>query len=228
MVVLIFYIFKIYFDAKLTNKYCLKQNTLLRFMNLLICGDSFAADWTVKYNDVGWPNMLANDFKLTNLAQAGCSEYKIYKQLISANLIKYDAIIVSHTSPNRIYIKSHPVHANDLLHKNSDLIYTDIVEHAKSNKSLKPIVDYFENYFDLEYAMFVHKLLCEKIEKHLNTFKGPVIHVTGLPWDNLHCFNNMLSFEYLSKDHKGLINNYNQAGNEIIYKKIKQILDIKQ
>jgi isopropylmalate/homocitrate/citramalate synthase len=139
-------------------------------MKLLICGDSFAADWTVKYNDVGWPNMLANDYKITNLAQAGCGEYKIYKQLVSVNLDEYDAIIVSHTSPTRIYINSHPVHAHDLLHKNSDLIYADIVEHAKSNKSLKPIVDYFENYFDLEYAMFVHTLLCEKIENHLTTF----------------------------------------------------------
>ena len=28
-------------------------------MNILICGDSFAADWTVKYAGQGWPNLLA-------------------------------------------------------------------------------------------------------------------------------------------------------------------------
>lgn len=196
-------------------------------MKLLICGDSFAADWTVKYNDVGWPNMLANDYKITNLAQAGCGEYKIYKQLVSVNLDEYDAIIVSHTSPNRIYVKSHPVHANDVLHKNSDLIYTDIVEHSKSNKSLKPIVDYFENYFDLEYAIFVHTTICEKIEKHLTTFNGPVIHITNLPWDDLYYFKNMLLFEQLFKDRRGLMNHYDLAGNEIIYKKIKTTLGSK-
>ena len=196
-------------------------------MNLLICGDSFAADWTVKYNDIGWPNMLANDHKITNLAQAGCSEYKIYKQLVSVNLTEYDAIIISHTSSNRIHVKSHPVHANDLLHKHSDLIYTDIVEHSKSNKSLKPIVDYFENYFDLEYAIFVHTTICEKIEKHLNQFSGLVIHIATLPWDDLYYFNNMLSFEHLFKNHRGFMNHYNLRGNEIAYETIKTILDSK-
>ena len=189
-------------------------------MNLLICGDSFAADWTVKYNDIGWPNMLANDHKITNLAQAGCSEYKIYKQLVSVNLTEYDAIIISHTSSNRI-------HVNDLLHKHSDLIYTDIVEHSKSNKSLKPIVDYFENYFDLEYAIFVHTTICEKIEKHLNQFSGLVIHIATLPWDDLYYFNNMLSFEHLFKNHRGFMNHYNLRGNEIAYETIKTILDNK-
>ena len=50
-------------------------------MKILICGDSFAADWTVKYPGQGWPNMLAEIHEVTNLAQAGCSEYKILKQL---------------------------------------------------------------------------------------------------------------------------------------------------
>ena len=49
--------------------------------NILICGDSFAADWTKKYNGNGWVNMLCNDFNITNVAEAGVSEYKIYQQL---------------------------------------------------------------------------------------------------------------------------------------------------
>jgi hypothetical protein len=57
---------------------------------LLICGDSFAADWTVKVKEKGWVNLLAQDYKVTNLAQAGCSEYKILKQLQSVNLDKFD------------------------------------------------------------------------------------------------------------------------------------------
>ena len=56
-------------------------------MHLLIIGDSFAADWSVKYADKkGWPNFLAEKYSVTNLAQAGCSEYKIKKQLDSVNL----------------------------------------------------------------------------------------------------------------------------------------------
>jgi hypothetical protein len=195
-------------------------------MKLLICGDSFAADWTVKYNDIGWPNMLANDYKITNLAQAGCSEYKIYKQLISVDINDYDRIIVSHTSPYRIYTTNHPVHANDKLHKNSDLIYTDLKEHSKTNKKLLPLIDFFENYFDTESAIFTHTLICEKINELLKNHPQ-VLHISNLNWNGLYCFPNLLHFEYLFKEHRGLMNHYTLQGNEIIYKKIKTILDSK-
>ena len=48
---------------------------------ILICGDSFAADWSKKYDGVGWVNMIENEHVVTNIAEAGVSEYKIYKQL---------------------------------------------------------------------------------------------------------------------------------------------------
>ena len=48
---------------------------------LLIAGDSFAADWTIKYKGEGWVNTLCKDYDVTNIAQAGVSEYKIYNQL---------------------------------------------------------------------------------------------------------------------------------------------------
>ena len=47
---------------------------------ILIAGDSFAADWTVKYKGEGWVNTLCKDYDVTNVAQAGVSEYKIYNQ----------------------------------------------------------------------------------------------------------------------------------------------------
>ena len=183
----------------------------------MICGDSFAADWTVKYPGWGWPNKLAKSFDVTNLAQPGCGEYKIYQQLLSADLSKFNTILVWHTSPSRIYVKTHPVHHNDLLHKNSDLIYTDIVEHAKSNKSLSCIVDYYEKYFDLDYAKFVHSMTCEKIQNLLSTFTGKILHITNSSWDELHQFDNMINFEWVFRKHHGLINHYTDRGNEIIY-----------
>jgi len=183
---------------------------------LLICGDSFAADWTVKYPGWGWPNKLAECFDVTNLAQPGCGEYKIYQQLLSVDLNKFSTILVSHTSPNRIYVKTHPVHYNDVLHKNSDLIYTDILEHAKNDKSLSSIVDYYENYFDLEYAKFVHSMTCEKIQNLLTTVTGKILHVAHSPWHNLHQFDNMINFEWVFKKHNGFMNHYNDQGNKII------------
>ena len=186
-------------------------------MKILICGDSFAADWTVKYSGRGWPNMLAEQHEVVNLAQAGCSEYKIYQQLISVtDLTKFDKIIVSHTSPYRVPIDVHPVHANDSLHKNSDLIYTDIKEHSKSNKKLLSIVEFFENYFDTESAKFTHSLICKEIDQLLQSHI--TIHISNLVWDGLYKFNDMLNFEYLFKSNRGLMNHYNDAGNEEVFK----------
>ena len=95
---------------------------------ILIAGDSFAADWTVKYKNQGkgWPNLLAEKHDVKNIAQAGCGEYKIYKQLINENLDDFDCIIVSHTSAYRVHTMYHPIHNNDSLHSNADFIYSDI------------------------------------------------------------------------------------------------------
>ena len=191
---------------------------------ILICGDSFAADWTAKYPVEGWPNLLAKNYTVTNLAQAGCSEYRIYQQLISTDLAQYDHIIVFHTSPNRLYTKVHPIHHQDILHNNSDLLYSDIKEHSKNNPSLLPIVEYFENYFDLEHASFIHNLLCEKIENLLLPYN--VIHATGIDWTGLHVFNNMLDFSKQAITNKGYANHFDLTGNRYVYETIISILNL--
>ena len=188
-------------------------------MKILICGDSFASDWQVKYPlQKGWPNLLAEQHDVVNLAQAGCSEYKILLQLTSADLTSYDCVIVSHTSPYRIPVKTHPVHANDKLHNGSDLIYLDIKEHAKKDKGLWCLVEYFEKYFDEDYAKFTHSLICREIEGL--TDKHSVLHLTNLDWSDLYKFNSMMNFEYLFKSHRGLMNHYTDEGNRIVYEKI--------
>ena len=121
---------------------------------ILIAGDSFAADWTVKHQGKGWVNMLSEIYDVTIIAQAGVSEYKIIKQIQSSNLTQYSHIIISHTSPFRIPVKEHPLHSMDILHSNCDLIYTDIKKHALLDPSLKPMIEYFEKYFDFEHAKY--------------------------------------------------------------------------
>lgn len=185
---------------------------------LLICGDSFAADWTIKYTGkLGWVNMLEKEFQVTNLAQAGCSEYKIYKQIKSLELKKFDNIIVSHTSPYRIYTDHHPVHYRDKLHKNSCFIYSDIKEHIKNFPELTSLNDFFENYFNFEYAEHVHNLLCMEIESYC---PASTLHITNIDWNNLHEFKNWLKFDNIFKDHRGVINHYNDEGNKMIFDKI--------
>jgi hypothetical protein len=191
-------------------------------MKILICGDSFAADWTVKYPGKGWPNLVAEKYQVTNLAQAGCGEYKIYKQLMSVNLSQFDKIIVSHTSPYRLHVEKHPVHFKDLLHQNSDLIYTDLKEHSKTNKTLLPIIEYFENYFNEDFAKFTHTLICEKIDQLLQGHTA--LHLIHLDWNDLYKFDNMLNFQHLFKPNKGFMNHYNDSDNQSIMEVLEQYI----
>jgi hypothetical protein len=193
-------------------------------MKILICGDSFAADWSVKYSDYpGWPNLLATLHDVTNLAQAGCSEYKIWKQLSSANLSEFDCVVLSHTSPFRLPTELHPDHHADKLHKDCDLIYLDIKN--STDKSLQSVVEYFEKFFVPEYAIFVHKLIIEHEIQFLKLFKGTLIHVTNLQQEFDYAEHKLISFEKIFNDYKGLINHFSKQGNqmalELILKAIK-------
>lgn len=190
---------------------------------ILICGDSFAADWTIKYNGKGWVNLLADTFDVTNLAQAGCSEYKILKQLESVNLSEYDKIIVSHTSPYRLYVKEHPVHNKDTLHQNSCLIYSDVKEHLRDNPSLKPITEYLEKYFDLEYAEHMHGLLVKEIE---SMCPDHTLHIAHIDWDKMYHPIKWLNLKELFAQHRGQINHYNDYGNRLVYTAITHRLSI--
>ncbi len=193
---------------------------------ILVCGDSFAADWSLHKNGLGWPNLLAKEHDVTNLAQAGCGQYKIYLQLKSiSNLNDFDAIIISHTSPNRLYTKNHPIHDQSSLHANSDLLYTDIKEHSKTDNSLRSLVDYFERYFDQDHANFVHTLICKEIEEVLINYTGKIIHMTGFDWTGLHQYPNMISFAKLATANKGYINHFDSAGNNSVFEYIMQRLE---
>ena len=193
-----------------TQAKSLQQDLQVVADKLLICGDSFAADWTVKYPVRGWPNMLAEQYQVTNLAQAGCGEYKIHQQLQSADLGSYDYIIVSHTSPYRLHTQFHPIHYQDVLHKNCDFLYEDVRAHK-----LKSVTEHFERYFDLEQAKFVQTLICERIDQETRTF--PVLHIAHIDWTDLYAFPGMINFGALHQKHSGNANHYNETGNELVY-----------
>lgn len=184
---------------------------------LLITGDSFAADWTIKYEGIGWVNMLCEDFDVTNIAQAGVSEYKIHKQLIFQDMLLYDYVLISHTSPYRIPINEHPIHLNDKLHGDCDLIYSDIKEHIK-NPIAKIAVDFYENIFYPEYFIYTYELIMNKIQ----TDYPNAINVTF--FDNFKN-NKVVGFEDIYLNNKGLINHMNDKGNKIIYNSVKKLIN---
>lgn len=188
-------------------------------MKILIVGDSFAADWSVKYDDYkGWPNLIADDYDTTNIAQAGVGQYKIYQQLKSVDTKNYDVIISSYTSPYRVHTLIHPVHDKDLLHKNCDLLANDIeyfYQKDKNNDALTTARNYFKYHFDLNYYDFIYKLLVKECDKIIGSTKH--IQVSNLPYVTS-------SWSDITSKHKGLINHLSQLGNKIIFEEIKKQL----
>lgn len=188
-------------------------------IKVLILGDSFSSDWTVKYpGQFGWPNMLGNDFDVVNCAQAGVSEYKIWKQLISQELTQYSHIIISHTSPYRIPVETNPLHKNDILHSACDFIYEDVK--GSEDPSLTSVVEYFEKYFDMEYARFVCQLIVDKEIFYLQPFSKNTLHLTKFSEINLPV-ENVINFDNLFKRHRGPMNHFTTQGNEKMYQDIK-------
>lgn len=184
---------------------------------LLIAGDSFSADWTKKFKQTGWVNRL-DEYDVTNISQAGVSEYKIYKQLKTIDLSKFDFTIICHTSPYRIPVQEHPIHSKDLLHKNSDLIYADLIPHKKT-KLVKYAIDFFENFFDQDYAVFVHNLIIDEIIKTAPN----ALHITFFENER----NDIVNFHHFFKKYRGLINHLNEVGNIKVLDKITELLNDK-
>jgi len=188
--------------------------------SILLTGDSFSADWP---DATGWPDLLACDFHVVNLSQAGCSEYKIYKQLVSADLDQFDHIVISHTSPYRLPVDKHPLYRTGF-RKDADVIYSDILEASKERPALEPLVQYFEHFMSIEYQDFVYKLLMKEIINIVGD--RDVIHMTHLkipvrPYP-------MLDFCDLWKEHRGDINHYDEHGNKEVYKEVKRLCSVKK
>lgn len=184
---------------------------------LLIVGDSFAAEWPGE----GWPKMLARQFDVTNLAQAGVGEYKILKQLQSVDCNAFDAIIVSHTSPSRIHTPAHPLHKEGL-HKNCDLIYEDLQRISWFNQSLKIAKGWFKYHYDDQYQLDIYRLIRNEINRLIQI---PYVSISHADFGiDLVVEKNHIDFKELWKTHRGVVNHYNESGNIEVYKRLLETL----
>lgn len=180
-------------------------------MKVLIAGDSFATRSSTIHDNVGWATRIAQQHEVTNVAQAGVSEYKIIKQLHAQNLNEYDAIIVSHTSPNRVHVKHHPLHAESKTHYACDLIYRDLEESDSDHPTVKAGLAYFQHVFDPDYYLDIYCMMlstCNHMTKH-----RPTLHVTffnnnlDTPFEHFQCLYNVY------RKHPGSVNHLNRIGN---------------
>lgn len=185
-------------------------------IKILIAGDSFATAWP--NSSIGWPSLLAEKYCVTNVAQAGVSEYKIWKQINSTDLSQFDVVIVSHTSPNRVHTRNHPVHKTTL-HKDCDLIYTDIEAHTDwFNPSLSAAKGWFEHHYDQAYQNDIYQMLRTDILKKITV---PYISLNNL--ENSLPFvvePNSLDFTSLWKEQRGVVNHYTPKGNKTVFNTI--------
>jgi len=191
---------------------------------ILICGDSFAVDYEpVLHQSWGWVTLLAQQHDVTNLAQAGASEYRIVRQALSADLSNHDCVIVSHTSPNRVYIAQHPVHQESELHHSADLIWNDVAYHLDKNPKNSVLVaadQYFRCIYDQEYQEYIYQLMQKHIVEVLAPV--PVLHLCTLYEQNLDIMDNYINLYKLFSPIQGRPNHYSKKDNQQIYHMVDQ------
>lgn len=193
-------------------------------MRILIAGDSFAAKWPNA--SIGWVDLLAKEHEVTNVAQAGVGEYKIYKQIETINQHLYDCIIVSHTSPSRIHTPNHPIHKTGF-HKDCDLILTDINENfSLFNGNLKTAQGWFKYHYDDKYQLDVYRLLRKEINSIITIPYISLSHIEILK--KLSIEKNHFDFSRLWSLERGLINHYTEKGNKVIFELLSQFLRNKE
>ena len=181
-------------------------------MKILVAGDSFAAQWP---GNNGWVKLLEKVYNVTNVAQAGVSEYKILKQLQKEKIDNFDCIIVSHTSPSRVHTLNHPLHKEGL-HKDCDLLYNDIDRTSLFNASLSAAKNYFKYHFDDQYYCDIYHLLRKEINNMLATKK--YISVSHTDIAKLFIIeDNHIDFSEFWQEHKGKENHYSKEGNQKLF-----------
>jgi hypothetical protein len=191
-------------------------------MKILIAGDSFAsAELAGEY---GWVQQLADVHPVTNISSPGIGEYKIYQRLNSVELDWYDAIIVSHTSPNRVHCEENFLYPNGHIYRASDLIFADVESKRKTNKFAESMFEYFGFVFDPDYYKFVHSSSCQAIDQLTQNKK--VIHITHFDWTDLYTFSSMINFYQTWVSNQGTCNHYNKQGNEIIFQTVMKELNV--
>jgi hypothetical protein len=182
-------------------------------------GDSFGVQKDCEPFE-SWVTLLSKDYGIINHCECGVGEYKILEQLRQTDLSVFDHIIITHTSATRVHVKQNPVHINSVYHKNCDIIYADIAE--RDDAFSQACQQYFKYIFDIEYAIDIHNMICEKIDRLLD--KKNVTHITHFDYTNLYSFPNMKNFYKLYLNNKGEVNHYNKYGNQQIYQTLKDHL----
>jgi hypothetical protein len=187
---------------------------------ILIVGDSFAVKHCDPATDnYGWSFFLEQNYNITNISQRGISEYKIIQQLKSVNLKTFDCVIVSHTSPNRVYVDQHPVHylSRDR-YSNADLIYNDVcwnLQQFPENTGLLAANYYFDKFYNQDYQEFIYRLFQKEITEILKN--NLTLHLLTLYDKNIELFQHVINLYQQIEIDPGNINHYSAKNNQVVF-----------
>jgi len=176
-------------------------------MKVYIFGDSFAA------NPIGWASHL--DGNISNFAENGIGEYKIYKSVKKS--LNFDKAVICHSSPWRVHTRTHPVHKNNPTRYNNDFMLNDVAYHSKINKDMKLVNEYLKNYYDPEYQEDTYSLFVNELMQIPNT-----IHITFHEQSDTKQITH--NYNKIYKKYPGDINHMSLDGNRIIAEKIQKLL----
>jgi hypothetical protein len=176
-------------------------------MKIFVFGDSFAA------HPDGWVSMLDGD--ITNFAENGIGEYKIYKKILSN--LGFDKAIVCHTSPWRVHTRVHPIHKYDKIRPNNDFLLNDVEYHSKINNDMSVVNEYLKKYYDPNYQLDTYNLFVKEILSMKHT-----LNITFHDKDDTVKIKN--NFSHVWKEHPGNINHMSEQGNKLVAELVGKLL----
>jgi len=180
-----------------------------------IFGDSFGY---VKsdHEFLGWVEMLSTHVAVKNFCQCGSSQYRILQTLKSTDLNQFDQLIITHTSPTRVFARHNPLHADNPVYQNCDLLFAD-VEGRKDSFSVMA-QQYFKMLFDFHYSLDVHNMICREIDELCINLH--CLHITHFDYTNCYQFVNMINFFPIWSKNRGPVHHYNKHGNQYVFENI--------
>jgi hypothetical protein len=136
-------------------------------MNIGIFGDSYAVAQKEHGNDtLSWVDIVASQYRVTNLSQAGSGLYYMYTKFIENNQ-KFDKIVFLITNSGRLYIDECKIQQHFVNYEQCEYLYS-MAEDLKDKKIIDAIKSYYSYVKQDSFDLFVHDLIIEKIKSIRN------------------------------------------------------------
>lgn len=185
-------------------------------MKILILGDSFSDPTWATNNYKAWPELLADQYEVTNLSVCGSSLWWSYTQFLK-NKNQYDLVIFVVTVPNRVYLEEDNLHLN---------INTRT---AFAHTTLENI--YYRFFYSEGKEQFFHNSIVDDIMKHkqvlvIPAFAESVASYTGVSL----CHFSDMEADFYKKDRPVLNDtqrkcHLSKESNHTVYEKIIDAID---